>query len=531
MKLSMKFTERVKANSLKLILSFLLLNMGAITCFQSNAVWGNNLKTMFLNNSAIIYTINIRTFGAQDYNGNDIIEPELGEVKGTFINAIPKLKALRQSGINTVYLLPITKVGKLKAHGTAGSLYALDSFDTINPQFFDEGDLTPDIKKQAAKFVDEAHKLNMHVIVDLPACGSYDLSLEKPSLFVKNKQNKTIYPMDWTDVRAFSAYEGGSEKINQALLSEHKKFIDLVQEIGVDGIRVDVAAIKPDSFWKEVIEYAKKYDKEFLFLAEAAPEWTNPTDGECDYASITSLLEAGFDAYYADWGKLYEVKTNDEFFKKINRDAKILKYFDDKKALMAAFATHDQESPMKRGQGYWQMVNWLNVLLPLNPYVLDGFPAGDVYNYKFRNKKAIYSETDSDNYMSENGKFDIKNFARAPLAIDSQYLIPDFTEAMKFRYIMAPIITSREINELKTDNTSVFAFKKQKGDDILVVIGNLDGENSKIANVKMSGVTKDTFIMPFKMSTAPVVKNGKIEVKLKPYEIQIYILRRASSNK
>ncbi len=91
-----------------------------------------SLKELFANNEAIIYTINIRNFGAADIDGDGLIGP--GDTKGTFINAAEKLEELKEEGINVIYLLPITKTGKLKALGTAGSLYAMDAFDVINNQ-------------------------------------------------------------------------------------------------------------------------------------------------------------------------------------------------------------------------------------------------------------------------------------------------------------------------------------------------------------------------------------------------------------
>ena len=75
-------------------------------------------------NNAIIYEINLRTFGAQDVNKDGIIEPEEGEESGNFLNAISRLDELKSYGINTIHVMPIMALGKTKALGTAGSLYA-----------------------------------------------------------------------------------------------------------------------------------------------------------------------------------------------------------------------------------------------------------------------------------------------------------------------------------------------------------------------------------------------------------------------
>lgn len=526
MKLYMRFIEKLTTNNfLKTNKLFFIL---LITCFFiiNTPVFANELRTIFKNNSAVIYTINLRTFGAKDYNNDDLIETELGEVKGTFVNAIPKLKALKDNGINTVYLLPITKTGKLKALGTAGSLYALDAFDVLNPQLYDETDIEVDINKQAKKFVDAAHKLNLHVIVDLPACGSYDFSLSHPELFKKNSKNETVIPADWTDVRLFEPYGSDKTSLNNTLLDEYKKFIDLMLYLGVDGIRADVAAIKPQKFWNEVINYARSKDSEFLFLAEASPAWNSPKGYEDKYLTCEELLEAGFDGYYEDWSDLSKIKSAKEFYKKINNDIKILSKFDDK-SVIGAFATHDQIAPSNFGKNYWEMVNWLNMLLPLNPYVLDGFQSADRYIYKFQGKKPDKTYTDNSNsYDLKKGYMDIFNFSRAPFFFNSKTLIDDFANAVDLRYLMKPIITSKNITFLNTSNDCVFAFKRQQGQDSIIVVGNLNDNMPIKAKVKISNLSKKDLVMPVKMNESPITSNGSMEVKLQPFEIQTFVIRK-----
>ena len=174
--------------------------------FALEKEWSNDLRTLFIGNKSVIYALNIRSFGAKDLNNDDIIQPSAGDEAGTFLNAIPRLKELTKLGINTIYLLPVTKTGKLKALGTAGSLYALDSFDRLNPQL-DDTNNPLSVEEEAKMFIDEAHRLGLRVIVDIPSCGSYDMSLERPDLFIKDKDGNAVVPADWTDVRLFKVYD------------------------------------------------------------------------------------------------------------------------------------------------------------------------------------------------------------------------------------------------------------------------------------------------------------------------------------
>ena len=93
----------------------------------------NDLRTKFLNNNTVIMEVNIRSFNSEDIDGDGFITEKIGEVRGNFLNAIDRLDEIKNLGINTLHVLPITPVGKLKALGTAGSLYAASDFQSINP--------------------------------------------------------------------------------------------------------------------------------------------------------------------------------------------------------------------------------------------------------------------------------------------------------------------------------------------------------------------------------------------------------------
>ena len=168
----------------------------------------NDLRTLFLTNKANLCGINLRTFNAKDTNGNEIIDEN--EESGNFINAIDRLDEIKALGINTLHVLPITPVGRLKALGTAGSVYAAEDFWSINPQLVDKNSKLTDIE-QAKKFVEECHKRNIRVIIDLPSCGAYDLFLTHPELFIKDDRLSSIVPTDWTDVRLLKT--GNNKKL------------------------------------------------------------------------------------------------------------------------------------------------------------------------------------------------------------------------------------------------------------------------------------------------------------------------------
>ena len=88
----------------------------------------------------------------------------------------------------------------------------------------------------------------MRVIIDLPSCGSYDLYMQRPELFVKDKSGQPVVPADWTDVRLLNA--GSETAVNKDVYDLYKGFVDMVINLGADGIRADVATLKPANFGK-----------------------------------------------------------------------------------------------------------------------------------------------------------------------------------------------------------------------------------------------------------------------------------------
>ena len=72
--------------------------------YAADEPWVNDLRRLFLLNSATIYELNLRTFNANDTNGNGIIDFDSGEESGNFINAIDRLDELKNLNIIVFYI-------------------------------------------------------------------------------------------------------------------------------------------------------------------------------------------------------------------------------------------------------------------------------------------------------------------------------------------------------------------------------------------------------------------------------------------
>lgn len=501
----------------KILLIFCFMLVSAMS--TQAAVWTNDLRTLFQEGKANIYVLNLRTFSAEDINRNEIIELEKGEKSGTFTGAIKRLDNLQLHGVNTVHLLPITPVGKLKALGTAGSLYALDGFSSLNPQLDDKQNALS-VYEEARLFVDEAHKRGIRVIVDLPSCGSYDLFLRRPELFALNKEGQPIVPADWTDVRLFKTKEVDGA-LNEELYDEHKKFVDMVQNLGVDGIRADVATSKPYEFWQMLISYARKRDPQFLFLAEASPEWTEPVAQEVDFTPYDKLVSAGFDGYLGNFMNYSKFTGVEDLFKSYEDAMDLGERYGSAKSIILNFATHDDISPILINSNYPSQLLWLSATLPGNMYFVNGFMTGDFYIYSYANKNADKTYTDDKTYYVHKGKLDIFNFSRRAGSSKST-LAQEYVLASNLKNYVSDLIKT-EPNILKTTNKDIWAYEYKNNNQKLVVILNHNSQSEASGQVSYKGVERFDELLPLKLSNGSITfEKGKFDVRLAPSDIAVF---------
>lgn len=176
---------------------------------------------------AVIYQINTRQFTDE----------------GTFSAAQRQLPRLAELGVDIIWLMPIHPIGEAKRKGSLGSPYSVRDYYAVNPEFGTLEDL------QA--FVQEAHRLQMHVILDWVAnhtAWDNPLSTEHPDWYQRNWNGEfmsTPY-WDWTDIIDLDFEQRGvREYMTQAMLY-------WVREADVDGFRADVAGYVPLDFWENV---------------------------------------------------------------------------------------------------------------------------------------------------------------------------------------------------------------------------------------------------------------------------------------
>ena len=462
---------------------------------STEAVKPNDLRTKFKNNDAVIMGIIIRNFGAKDKKGNQLLRE--GDEKGNFNNAVSRLDELKDLGVNTLHVLPVNPPGKKNAMGTAGSVYAPADFLKIDPALDDPKD-SRDVKEEFKNFIDECHKRDIRVMLDLPSCASYDLFLDRPELMAFEKDGTPKTPGGWNDIRMFNPWKDESKReLNPDLLKMHKDFVDMCIDLGVDGIRSDVARTKPTEFWDTLITYSRQRDPEFAWLAESYTYEDASPQAHMDYDRPEDSLRAGFDSYYGQYHIFHEWTKASDLTNYVRENIDMSQNLDSGKSVIGSFGTHDDISIMNHGGvTFTNLVSGLQATLPmLNPYYFDGYQSGDEYLYDFEGQTDNQTDTDSNECTVHRGRPDIFNFSR-PL-IGNHPECGDFmknTLQVRNNPEYHDILTKGSFIPLKTDKNDgdqIIAFARHLNGKTLLVIANRDVNGKQSGIVEVPGLSKN----------------------------------------
>ncbi len=488
----------------------------------------NNLRSLFKNNEAKILMIIPRTFNSKDENGNEYIDGN--ETHGTFLNAIDRLDEVKAEGFNTFHVLPINPTGKMKAMGTAGSLYSPKDLLAIDPNLVDPNDPRSD-KEQFKAFIDECHKRNIKVMIDLPSCASYDMFEEHPEWMAMESDGLAKTPQGWNDIRMFQPWKDeGKRTLNPKLLELHKQFVDMCIDLGVDGIRADVARAKPVEFWDVLIPYSHMRDPEFGWLAEtytyedASPQANMPYDRPQD------SLRAGFDMIYGQYHIFHEWPDATTFMNYIKEQLDMSYSLPKGKSLIGSFATHDDISPMYHGGAdYCNLTMGLQATLPmLNPYIVDGYQSGDYYSYKYENKNNPVTQTDNNEMTVHRGRLDIFNLSRKPGGNQ-----PEIGKFMKSAFDMRDkykdVITKGtfiQLDKEKDKNDQIIAYARHLNGKTLLVIANKNVDRSVACNVKVPTLKStqelNNLLPSYGKQSILQAHDGYLSVELGPARVHVF---------
>ena len=216
---------------------------------------------------ATIYELNTRQF-----------TPE-----GTFAAAEAELPALKELGVDIIWIMPLQPIGVITRKGTLGSYYSIIDYCAFNPEFGTREDFE--------HFLAKAHDLGMYVILDWVANHTAPDSkwTENEGWHYRDSLGNLMIQYDWTDI---SKLNYDNQDMRNEMLKSMRWWVD---SIGIDGFRCDVAAEVPTDFWNWAYEDIRRDHPQLFALAEAE----SPDHRLCDSA---------FDMYYG-W-ELHNLMNN-----------------------------------------------------------------------------------------------------------------------------------------------------------------------------------------------------------------------------
>ena len=446
----------------------------------------NDLRTKFQNNDAVIMGVIIRSLGAKDNTGNQLLRE--GDVKGNFNNAISRLDELKNLGVNTLHVLPVNPPGKKNAMGTAGSLYSPADFLKIDPALDDPND-SRDVKEEFRNFINECHKRGISVMLDLPSCASYDLFLARPELMAFEKDGTPKTPGGWNDIRMFDPWKDESKReLNQDLLKMHTDFVDMCIDLGIDGIRSDVARTKPTEFWDYLIKYSRSKDPEFAWLAESYTYEDASPQQHMNYDRPEDSLRSGFEAVYGQYHNFGDWLKAGDLVDYVIENINMSQNLEPGKTLIGSFGTHDDISIMNHGGViYTNLVSGLQGTLPMVcPYMFDGYQSGDDYIYDFENQQDNQTDTDSNECTVHHSKPDIFNFSRP--------LIGKHPECGEFMKDVLQVRNNPKYHDILAKGSFIpFTVDKNPQDQIITFARHLNGKTllvvaNRDVNARQSGI-------------------------------------------
>ena len=193
--------------------------------------------------------------------------------EGTFAAAEGLLPALKENGIDIIWVMPCQPIGVITRKGTLGSYYSIIDYCAINPEFGTRADFE--------HFLAKAHDMGFKVILDWVANHTAPDSewTQHEGWHYRDSLGNLMVQYDWTDISKLN-YE--SQDMRDEMLKCMHWWMD---SIGIDGFRCDVAGEVPTDFWNWAMGDLRQTHPDMFTLAE-------------DEDKANELTESAFDMYY-----------------------------------------------------------------------------------------------------------------------------------------------------------------------------------------------------------------------------------------
>ena len=375
---------------------------------------------------------------------------------GNFATAAKRIPAVAAMGFDVLYLPPIHPIGTAHRKGRNNTLTPSDTdpgvpwaignadggHDAINPALGTMADFET--------FVSIAKKNNIEIALDLALQASPDHPWVKsnPEWFTTRPDGTIAYaenpPKKYQDI-----YPINFDNDYSGILAEVLRIIRLWVSKGVTIFRVDNPHTKPVHFWQEVMDVTHKESPDVVFLAEA---FTKP-------AMMHALGKAGFHQSYT-------------YFTWRTSKAELMEYGREVSQETSAFfrpnfwVNTPDILPFHLQSGNPAMFA-LRAVLAATLTPSWGMYAGyELYEHR-RFKEGGEEYLDSE-------KYEIKVRDWDGAAKKGITLAPFITQLNQIRRAHPALLQLRNLRFHHTDSDSIIAYSKRTGDDLILVVVNLD---------------------------------------------------------
>lgn len=252
----------------------------------SNRVDKKNIDKPFVYNMLLRYTT---AFNHDESSKDTQFTVDGFRKTGTFLKAIAILSYIKSLGANTVYLLPITSIGKDGKKGKLGSPYAIK-----NPYQLDENLSEPiletSIEEQFLAYVEAAHLLGMDVILEFvfrTASIDSDLALQHPHWFYWIKKDIEDRQTGEKDLKKYGAPDFTETELEKIKLKIESN--DLKNLIAPNKLYRSFFTDAPEkAILKDDRIYGLRNGQPFSRVPSAFADWP-PNDTQPPWSDVTYL--------------------------------------------------------------------------------------------------------------------------------------------------------------------------------------------------------------------------------------------------
>ena len=398
---------------------------------------------------------------------------------GTFNSAAKRIPAVAEMGFDVLYIPPIHPIGYAHRKGKNNSLDALPSdpgvpwgignadggHDAINPELGTMKDFE-DFLKVAKK-----HKIDVALDLALQCSPDHPWVKTNPEWFTKRADGTIAYaenpPKKYQDI-----FPINFDNDYPGLFAEVHRIVKFWINKGVSIFRVDNPHTKPVHFWQELIAEVNSEFPDVVFLSEA---FTNPP-------MMHSLGKAGFQQSYTYFTWRVTKHELMEYGREVSQHTSAF--------FRPNFWVNTPDILPFHLQSGNPAIFALRAVLAATMAPSWGMYAGyELYEHiPIAEGKEEYRDSE---------KYEIKVRDWAGAAKKGITLAPFVTQLNKIRKEHIALQRLRNLYFHDTDSDQIIAYSKREGDNLILVVVNLDGLHAQETTIHWDmwalGLDKENF--------------------------------------